>query len=199
MPLAPTNEITSTAAFALTHDDSLPEPMSADNDVTVPGNGGRFSLFAMAGQSDNHARAALMGLAWISNTHWLNAGNWYQSPGFELVAGYWFGHEGTTQVDSLHEAGLTANVRTLHHRRAGQWLLPFVDFGMGIHYLTEDRIENKRLGNQWQIGSNLGMGLLFGRDGNYEVGMRASHLSNAGTSHTNWGINYYLLRLAYHF
>ena len=76
---------------------------------------------------------------------------------------------------------------------------PYVDAGIGVHYLTEDKIEGKELGRQWLAGSNLGIGIIVGKSERFDIGVRIRHLSNAGTKDINWGINHVMARLAIRF
>ncbi len=171
-------------------DDAAPAVVNAPNGFLTR----RLGVAFMAGQCDNHARTAIAAINLYSGWEWCGGGKWYQTPYIEALGAYWSGHPGWTRVDTLKEAGLTAVVRTIHHDTVIP--TPYLDLGLGVHYLTEDRIENKLFGSDVLFGSNIGIGMLFGRDGRFDVGFRARHLSNAGIDEINWGINFYMVRLA---
>ncbi len=153
----------------------------------------RFGIAFMGGQCDSRARAGILAIDLFSGWEWCPGGKWYQTPYLELMGAYWSGHPGWTKVDSLKEAGLTALVRTVHHRNGA--VTPYLDLGIGINYISEDRIENKLFGSDILFGSNAGVGVLLGETGRVDVGLRVRHLSNAGMDDINWGINFYMLRL----
>ena len=54
-------------------------------------------------------------------------------------------------------------------------------------------------GSSFQFGDHIGGGIRFGDKGQYDVGYKYQHLSNAGIKQPNQGINYHILRLQYRF
>lgn len=154
----------------------------------------RMAIAFMGGQCDKRARVALLAIDFFSGWEWGRAGKWYQTPYLELLGAYWHGHPGWTKVDTLKEVGLTAVVRTVRYPTGSA--TPYLDLGLGVDYLTEDRIENKLFGSDVLFSSNAGIGILFGQSKRFDLGLRARHLSNAGTKQINWGINFYMFRIA---
>jgi hypothetical protein len=55
------------------------------------------------------------------------------------------------------------------------------------------------MGSAFQFGDHLGAGLVFGGHGQFDLGYRFLHLSNADIKRPNNGINFQQVRFAYHF
>jgi len=164
-----------------------------------PSKHGERAFFVAAGRSRGSVEAITLGLEFFSSRTWFNDGYWYWVPYLELVAGYWEGDPGHTGTSSLHEGGGSVYARCIRKKQPGASIRPYADVGVGLHYITEDRIEGKELGRQWLAGSNAGVGLVLGEAERVDVGLRIRHLSNGGTSEINWGINHYMVRAAFRF
>ncbi len=155
--------------------------------------------FAAAGRSDGTVLLAIIGVDYQFDKQWQLGDSGQITPIGELEVSYWEGNEGHTGVSSLHEAGAVCIARYRYLRTPFSSIRPFLDLGIGIHYVTETEIERKELGRNWLASSNIGAGFLFGRDERFEVGARIRHLSNAGTDEVNWGVNQLLARIGYRF
>ncbi len=161
---------------------------------------GDRAFFVAVGRSRADVEAIALGLEFFSSQIWFDDGNWYCNPFLELLVGYWEGDAGHTGVTSLHEAGASAYIRCIRKQQASSCCIrPYADVGLGLHYITEDRIEGKELGRQWLAGSNVGVGLVLGNSERFDIGLRIRHLSNGGTRDINWGINHYMMRAAIRF
>lgn len=171
-------------------------PAVQAHDLRGPRAAGAFASF---GISDGKVLAAVIGVDYHFNKQWHLGECGRITPYGELGLSYWEGVSGHTDVSSLHEAGVSFFARYRHLRTPLSRIRPFADLGVGLHYLTADRIEDKELGRHWQAGSNIGVGLLFGRGERFEIGVRVRHLSNAGTDEINWGVNQVLGRIALRF
>jgi lipid A 3-O-deacylase len=116
-----------------------------------------------------------------------------------LVAGvsYWRGTQDPNAHRSLWDFGLTPMLR---------WSAPgtasprfFVEAGVGVHMLTATRINNNRiLSTAFQFGEQAGIGLAFGPEHRYDLGVYVQHVSNARIKEPNDGLTYVglLLRVA---
>ena len=74
---------------------------------------------------------------------------------------------------------------------AGENIKPYLEAGIGVALFSHTEVEGNRLGTAFQFEDRLGFGLRFA--GGHEVGIRASHYSNAGISSTNDGVESYAL------
>ncbi len=159
----------------------------------------KYAFFTAIGQGDGSVKSVAIGFDIYCKTRWFEGGNWYLTPYTELLASYWEGDAGHTGNESLHEGGLSIYGRYIRQKTEKLSISPYLDAGLGLHYVTEDEIEGKELGRQWLAGSNIGIGLILGKAEIFDVGLRIRHLSNGGTKDVNWGINHAMLRLAIRF
>ncbi len=182
-------------------EEATEEPAPEAAKVEKPAQRGDRAFFVAAGRSRSRGSvdAIAFGLEFFSSQTWFDGGNWYCSPFLELLGAYWEGDAGHTGVTSLHEAGISGYIRCIRKPQPGGSIRPYADVGLGVHYVTEDRIEGKELGRQWLVGSNVGIGLVLGESERFDVGLRIRHLSNGGTRDINWGINHYMVRAAVRF
>jgi hypothetical protein len=159
----------------------------------------RFGVFAAIGDGDGSIESVAFGLDYHPKATWFEGGDWGLVSYFELLVGYWEADEGHTGVTSLHEGGLTCYLRHIRSGNISTALRPYIDAGVGLHYVTEDEIEGKELGKQWLAGSNVGCGIVIGESERVDIGIRLRHLSNGGIEEINWGINHLMLRTAIRF
>ncbi len=158
-----------------------------------------LAAFASFGQSDGKVLVAIIGAAYHFDVEKAFGERGLLKPRVEFELSYWQGVSGHTGIRNLHETGLTAFGRYQFQRSQNSTIRPYTELGLGLHYITEDRIESKELGRNWLAGSNIGAGILIGRNERLEAGIRIRHLSNAGTDEINWGVNQILGRLALRF
>jgi opacity protein-like surface antigen len=109
--------------------------------------------------------------------------------------GHWRRNARPGQNGSITEVGLTPVFRVQRNDLHG----PYVEAGIGYHYLTRTRIGGRRLSTRFQFGDHLGVGYRFGARRSWDVSFRYQHLSNADIKRPNSGINFHQIRLQYHF
>jgi lipid A 3-O-deacylase len=83
-------------------------------------------------------------------------------------------------------------------RGASPW---FVEVGIGASWMDRDfETPRKRFSTRWNFYDMLGVGHTYGGvDGHHEVGVRWSHVSNAGIRKPNPGQDFLQLRYVYRF
>ena len=74
---------------------------------------------------------------------------------------------------------------------AGGSVKPYLEAGIGVALFSHTEVEGNRLGTAFQFEDRVGFGLRFA--GGHEVGIRATHYSNAGISSTNDVVESYAL------
>ena len=125
-------------------------------------------------------------------------GNWNLGGYWETTAGYWDNHSAARTHASIVELGFTPVFRIQQTKRSA--LAPYVEAGVGVHLLSATSLSPQRqFGSSFQFGDHVGLGVRFGDKGQYDVGYRYQHLSNAGIKGPNQGINFNEVRLQYHF
>ncbi|WP_283148153.1 acyloxyacyl hydrolase [Silvimonas soli] len=79
------------------------------------------------------------------------------------------------------------------------WCKPFVELGVGVAYLSEHKVtDDHDLTSHAQFSDRIGAGCGFDA-GRQEVGINFHHFSNGGLDRPNPGIDFLLMRYAYHF
>jgi opacity protein-like surface antigen len=128
---------------------------------------------------------------------------WFQSNGNSL-SGYWDASFGAWQGrkarnipgahQNLVDIGLTPVFRYQADNKKG-W---YVEGGIGIHVLSKlyDNNDDK-LATAFQFGDHIGVGYVF--DNKWEIAAKIQHFSNGGIKEPNSGVNYAVLKAAYHF
>ncbi len=158
-----------------------------------------YAVLVLIGSGDSDVDVVSVGIEFFSDITWWKDGQWFLTPYGEIFASYWEGDKGHTGVKSLNDMGASGYLRLARYKKPCAWIRPYADIGVGLHYLTENAISGKELGDQWLAGSNIGAGLMFGKTDRFDLGFRIRHLSNGGTHDNNWGINHVLLRGSLHF
>ncbi len=144
-----------------------------------------FSL--EAGHGSHETNMAGVGLQWQGHTKWFEHTNWHIAHYLELTFGGWNAEE-----DTVYDLGFTPVFRFVRSR--GQ---PYFEAAIGFHVLSDlDFKDGVQTSTHFQFGDHIGAGFVHGR---YDFGVRLQHLSNGGLKPPNPGINFAVLRLAYHF
>lgn len=113
-----------------------------------------------------------------------------------LTANY-SGFQGGQQDEPTHDAGLTPVWRLSPNHFDEHLFRPFVEFGIGLHYLSEKQLPTKRFSTHFQFGDHLGFGVTFGEGYRYRLTYQFQHLSNGGIDAPNPGINFHLVSMGY--
>lgn len=130
---------------------------------------------------------------------WFNGGAWY-------VGGYWDAELAYMESDisdaensELFDLSLTPVFRLQRDAALSSGVSPYAEAGLGAHLLSETRLGHNSYSTAFQFGSVIGAGLSFGTRGQYQLGYRFQHISNASIKSPNSGMDLHLLRLAYVF
>ena len=127
---------------------------------------------------------------------WFTDGDWF-------LGGYWEASVGRWKSDAaggntIWDIGFTPVFRLQPKAESG--LRPYLEGAVGAHYITETQVNASRdMGSHIQFGSHLGLGLVFGDKGRFDLGYRYQHVSNADLESPNPGINFQQVRFAYLF
>lgn len=76
---------------------------------------------------------------------------------------------------------------------------PYIDYRLGLVYLSETHIEDNSLGIRWQFDNRLGLGFRFGPDERHDLSVALRHVSNAGLDSDNDGFDSSAIAYTYHF
>jgi hypothetical protein len=132
---------------------------------------------------------------WDWDKKWFEAGNWHVAGYWEATLGRWNG--GGQGATKPWDVGFTPVFRLQRNDRATG---VYLEGGIGLHLLSEDRINKGRLfGGNFSFGDHVGAGIVFGEHAQYDFGLRVQHLSNAGLNDPNDGITFRQVRFTYNF
>lgn len=110
---------------------------------------------------------------------------------------YWGSLDNHPSVSAVYDFSVTPVLRLETSGRSPGF---FFEVGVGLHALTHTRINQDRtFGSAAQFGEFFGPGVRFGRDGRYELSIRAQHVSNGGIRNPNDGLTYGSVVLRYRF
>ena len=122
------------------------------------------------------------------NANWDKS--WLQSDVGRLT-GYWSGAYTYWEGDKSSASSSLSFSPVFVYEFAGETVKPYVEAGIGVALFSHTEVEGNKLGTAFQFEDRLGVGLRFA--GGHEVGIRATHYSNAGLSSTNDGVESYSL------
>jgi len=77
--------------------------------------------------------------------------------------------------------------------------VPYIDFSIGIAYVSDTSIANKKLGQHFQFDDRLGLGVRFGGEKRHDIALGARHVSNAGLDNDNDGFDVVSVSYTYRF
>lgn len=132
---------------------------------------------------------------WNWDKKWFEAGNWHLTGYWEATLGRWNGDG--TGAKNLWDIGFTPVFRLLPNgRKTGLYF----EGGIGAHLLSGTHVNNSRdMGSSFNFGDHIGFGTTFGDRGQYDLGYRLQHLSNADLKDPNDGMNFHQVRFTYNY
>jgi lipid A 3-O-deacylase len=116
--------------------------------------------------------------------------SWWQTDVGRLT-GYWSGAYTFWDGDKEASNHSLSFSPVLVYEFAGDSVKPYVEAGIGVALFAHTQVEDNKLGSAFQFEDRFGVGLRFA--GGHEVGIRATHYSNAGISNPNDGVESYAL------
>ncbi|MBK5356472.1 acyloxyacyl hydrolase [Pseudomonas sp. TH41] len=116
--------------------------------------------------------------------------SWLQSD-VGRVTGYWSGAYTYWEGDKTSSNHSLSFSPVFVYEFAGQNIKPYLEAGIGVAVFAHSEVENNNLGGAFQFEDRFGFGLRFA--GGHEVGIRATHYSNASMSIHNDGVESYAL------
>ncbi|MFJ4141213.1 acyloxyacyl hydrolase [Pseudomonas sp. NPDC089734] len=107
------------------------------------------------------------------------------------LTGYWDGAYTYWDGDKSSSNNSLSFSPVLVYEFAGQSVKPYIEAGIGVSVFSNTQVENNKLGSAFNFEDRIGFGLRFA--GGHEIGIRATHYSNAGIKEPNDGIESYAL------
>ncbi len=148
--------------------------------ITAQAAGVEFSV----GETSDSTQTLRLGL----QSNWDKS--WWQSDVGRLT-GYWNG------AYTYWDGNKSPNNHSLSfspvfvYEFSGASIKPYIEAGIGVALFAHTEVEGNKLGSAFLFEDRIGVGLRF--TGGHEVGIRATHYSNAGIHQPNEGIESYAL------
>jgi lipid A 3-O-deacylase len=151
------------------------------------------------GFGDEDTELLRVGLQWNWQRRWFAERSWALGAYWDLHVGRWNGPLRPGQREqTVWDIGITPVFRLERAERTR--VVPYFEAGIGFHLLSDLRINFRRsFSTHFQYGDHLAAGVRFGAGHRYDGSLRLQHLSNGGLARPNPGINFFQLRMAYHF
>ena len=141
---------------------------------------------------------ARIGVQWKWDKQWEISEHWFIGGYWDLALGYWHTSDRLDDHEVI-DLGITPVFR-LQRATSVSGVIPYAEFAIGAHLLSDkDITDSDRFSTNFQFGDHIGLGLLFGENGRYDLSYRIQHLSNAGIDHPNPGINFHQVRAQFNF
>ena len=151
-----------------------------------------------------------LGLAWqLSDELWSSDSLLIQSYA-ELALGQWKSRLNATEdsrrigADSVQQISLSPVFRLTSTGPLLGEISPFLDFGVGVSYQSEEDIEQQDLsginmGGHWQFETRAMIGMSLGENSPMEVSYGWMHYSNAYLHEANEGLDFQTLQMTFFF
>ncbi|WDG82252.1 acyloxyacyl hydrolase [Pseudomonas chlororaphis] len=136
------------------------------------------------GQTSDSTQAYRLGMQFDWDKSWLQSD-------VGRLTGYWSGAYTFWDGDKTSSNHSLSFSPVLVYEFAGQNIKPYIEAGIGVAVFANTEVEDNKLGSAFQFEDRFGFGLRF--NGGHEVGIRATHYSNAGITTPNDGVESYSL------
>jgi len=130
---------------------------------------------------------------------WFNGGAWNVGGYWDVELAYLEADAEAGENDELYDLSLTPVFRMQRDTALSSGVSPFAEAGIGAHLFSETSLARQDFSTAVQFGSLLGLGVGFGKRGQYELAYRFQHISNCDIKTPNDGLNLHMLRLGYSF
>ena len=155
-------------------------------------------LFAKLGISFSSGEGILdispyrLGVSWDFGNIWRKDYDWGLHAIWESSAGYWHGRHDYDPGTPTQLQVITTGPLFRWQRQTPLYpikIAPYVELGVAASWLSETEIGGRKLSLNFQFEDKIGVGLLFGKQQQYDVSVRGVHFSNASIKRPNSGVN----------
>lgn len=156
-------------------------PLAASAVIALCGMQGAqaMSVSVEAGMSSESTMVYRLGAQWDFNKSWWQTDTGRLTGYWDAAYAYWDGKDRST-VHSISVSPMFV------YEFAGDSVKPYIEAGIGVAGFSESSYEGRDFGSAFAFEDRIGAGVRFA-DGQ-QVGIRASHYSNAGIKQPNDGL-----------
>jgi hypothetical protein len=128
---------------------------------------------------------------------WKPGGRWNYALSGEWQIGKWSAQQTDAGPSSIVDGSFTSvlRMRPAEDSRSARYM----EFGFGLHMLSDHQIGERQLGTNFQFGEFFGVGTQLGADRRYALGLRVQHVSNGSISKENAGVTFVEIVARYSF
>ncbi len=160
----------------------------------------RWGMSGATGCAANDIHPYRVAAMWSFRTiNSVTASNWRVFPIWETSMGYWDGQPHAYRGGNDHLFVLTTGplFRWQHEPQSTKKPSTYLELGIGASWLSDTNIAGRKLSTHFQFEDKVGIGLRFGEQQQYDIGIRAIHYSNGSIKRPNNGVNMLLLSVGY--
>ncbi len=124
---------------------------------------------------------------------------WRVIPLWETSLGYWDGEVDDRKGGASHIVTFTTGPMFRFQYKFGNTenIAGYLELGIAASWLSDTTISGRQLSTHFQFEDKVGLGVRFGEQQQYDIGVRATHYSNASIKRPNNGVNMVLLSVGY--
>ncbi|MDH5436549.1 MAG: acyloxyacyl hydrolase [Gammaproteobacteria bacterium] len=160
------------------------------------GNG----INVMGGEGNADTRYAGISWQWDMTRRWFTDGGWEVAGFWEFNLSHWKrDNDNTAENDELNEMGITPVFRLQRKSPLLVGLTPYFEGGIGVHLISDREMNGRDLSSSFQFGEHIGLGVMFGKNNEFDLGYRLHHLSNGGIKQPNAGMTFHVVRFGYRY
>jgi lipid A 3-O-deacylase len=152
--------------------------------MTMVGAAQAVELSAAAGATGDSSMVYRVGAQLPFSNSWLHSDTGHLSGYWDAGYTYWASGNDSDANSSLSFSPVFI------YEFSGQTVRPIIEAGIGLAVFADTEVDGNDLGSAVQFEDRLGLGLRFS---GHEVGVRATHYSNAGLQTPNEGVESYSL------
>jgi lipid A 3-O-deacylase len=167
----------------------LPVPAAHAADLAAD-----LALIGGYGDDVTVAAAAIRMRDWKT---WKPGGRWNYAVSGEWQLGRWNAQQADAGPSTIVDGSLTSVLRMTPAEDSRSAY--YMEFGFGVHLLSDHDIGERHLGTHFQFGEFFGVGTQLGARRQYALGLRVQHVSNGSISSENDGVTFAEMVVRYSF
>jgi lipid A 3-O-deacylase len=161
------------------------------------------SAFARDGMSvelghGNHTEMVSFSLTREWSEPIYDMGSWTIGGYWDLGVSFWNPHSNDGGNNQVADLAITPVFRIMQKTRSN--FAPFAEAAVGASVMSNHNVwRGHDMSSNFQFADHVALGVSFGQKLEWDVAARLQHFSNAGIANPNPGINFFQVRLDYHF
>lgn len=127
-------------------------------------------------------------------------GNWDATLAFQGGISNWSGHEDGSRNARVTDLSITPILSLYPRGFELSKFVPYVEMGLGAHLISKTYINrDRRFATAYQFGEHVEVGVRFGTQKEFGLGVFVQHVSNGSIKEPNNGLTYSGVKFSYGF